>query len=513
MIVLPGLLLVFALGFPAQTVHATNSIADSGWHFDDEWTFDNPYEFTNTYSFDNEWTFNDNWKPERTWSSSASYQSPDPYVSSASYSYDSEYEPEELWAYDDEYEYESSYSYEGDYEFDAEYEFTDRYDFASNYESSSDYEFNDEYDFESDYESSSDYSFNESYEYTSDYEFTGGYEPGPAYEFTSDYESPSDYEFDDEYDFESDYESPPDYEFTGGYEFESDYESSSDYEFDDEYTFDGGYEFTGGYKPPPPYEFDNPYEPGGGGGGGNGGGDGGDDDTPPDVPPASCQIPNPEIATNFPPLNAGPVIALGDSLTAGVGATAGQDYVSELERLSGTDIINAGISGDTTEDVLARLEADVLSQNPSVVILLVGGNDILQRAYAEAIDADGDDTFIDAIIAALLRLFGKVPDEPDRITEDETFANIESMVEQIQATGALVIVVGIEGKPFERDLSVRYEAVAANTTTFFVPDVLDGLIGRPAFMSDLVHPNNAGYDIVAQRIFAAYACVTELDAG
>ncbi len=473
-------LLLFS--FPLKTAHATTGWSfDDEWTFDNEWTFDGGYEPAATWSFDNEWEPGGSWEPERTWRSSATYESPQPYQNTASYSHDTEYEAGDMWAYDEEYEFASSYSYESDYQAAEPYEFNESYESAS------------EYSFESDYQS------------PEAYQFEGGYEAGPGYTFDETYQFESDYQAPADYTSESNYQSPDDYTY------ESDYESPAPYTFDGEYqpapeyTFDGGYEAGPGYTFDNEWTFDTPWEPGDGWTPPTGG----DTNTPPDVPPATCQIPNPNIATNFPP-PAGPVIALGDSLTAGVGATAGQDYVSELARLSGTPIINAGISGDTTVDVLARLDADVLSQNPSVVILLVGGNDILQRAYADAVEADSNVTFLDEIINAILRLFGKIPDNPDAITEDETFANIESMVTQIQATGALVILVGIEGKPFERDLSVRYEAIAANTTTFFVPDVLDSLIGRPQYMSDLVHPNNTGYEIVAQRIFAAYACVTEL---
>ena len=63
------------------------------------------------------------------------------------------------------------------------------------------------------------------------------------------------------------------------------------------------------------------------------------------------------------------VIAFGDSLTAGYGAQPGQDYPSKLSSLIGTTVINAGVSGDTTESALARIDNDVLSRDPRMVIL------------------------------------------------------------------------------------------------------------------------------------------------
>src|SRR5919199_350459 len=63
------------------------------------------------------------------------------------------------------------------------------------------------------------------------------------------------------------------------------------------------------------------------------------------------------------------VIAFGDSLTAGYGAQAGEDYPSRLSALIGVPVINAGVSGDTTQSALARIDSDVLSRDPRLVIV------------------------------------------------------------------------------------------------------------------------------------------------
>ena len=77
------------------------------------------------------------------------------------------------------------------------------------------------------------------------------------------------------------------------------------------------------------------------------------------------------------------LIVLGDSLTSGVGASSGQGYVDELSRRLGVPILNRGRAGDTTSDALQRLRPDVLSQNPRVVVVLLGGNDILRKVPVE----------------------------------------------------------------------------------------------------------------------------------
>lgn len=239
------------------------------------------------------------------------------------------------------------------------------------------------------------------------------------------------------------------------------------------------------------------------------------DHTPEPVPeddsdnevPAACMLSRYELAaiTNFPPFTE-PIVAFGDSLTAGVGASSGQDYVSELEELADVSIINAGISRDTTADALNRLEEDVLSYDPSTVIVWLGGNDILQRYYAALYEEAGSSDFIDEVLEILIDIFGTPPDPNEVISEQETFQNIETIVEEIQDSGAVVILVGIDGGEFNENLSDQYEEVAEDTGAIYVADVLDDILGRPSLTSDLIHPNNTGYEIVAERIYPALAC-------
>ncbi len=218
-----------------------------------------------------------------------------------------------------------------------------------------------------------------------------------------------------------------------------------------------------------------------------------------------CRIPNLDQITNYPQGN-GPIIAFGDSLTAGVGASSNQDYVSQLERKLGVSIINEGVSGDTTEEAADRLRTDVLDRDPSVVIVWLGGNDIIGRYYERARDGLEDISSIDWLRLLALRLLGKIPDTGG-ITEDETFENLNLIIERIQETGAVTIVVGFSGGIFDNDLEDRYEQLARDTGSLYVPDALNNVIGRPSLMSDLVHPNNEGYGIVAGRVAAYLSCV------
>ena len=159
------------------------------------------------------------------------------------------------------------------------------------------------------------------------------------------------------------------------------------------------------------------------------------------------------------------VIAFGDSLTAGYGAQAGEDYPSRVAASTGIAIINAGVSGDTTESALARLDNDVVSRDPRIVIVGLGGNDYLQS----------------------------IP-----IATTET--NLRSIIDKIEAAGAAVILLGFRLPSLNADYEAMYERVAKDERCLFVSNVLRGILTSPELKSDEVHPNARGYQLMADRI-------------
>jgi lysophospholipase L1-like esterase len=159
------------------------------------------------------------------------------------------------------------------------------------------------------------------------------------------------------------------------------------------------------------------------------------------------------------------VIAFGDSLVRGVGASPGGDLVSELSRRLGMPIVNAGRSGDTTTSALARLDQAVLSRQPRVVLVLLGGNDLLRR-----------------------------------VPPDETIENLETIVARIRARGAAVVLATVEVGFFTRSNDEAYEALAARTRAALVPGIFDGILGRRELMADGIHPNDRGYALMADRL-------------
>ena len=159
------------------------------------------------------------------------------------------------------------------------------------------------------------------------------------------------------------------------------------------------------------------------------------------------------------------IIAFGDSLTAGYGASAGEDYPSRLSTLAGAAIVNAGVSGDTTESALARLATDVLSQNPRLVIVGLGGNDFLRG-----------------------------------VPISSTEANLRAIIGRIQEAGAMVLLLGFRFPSLNANYEGMYERVADETGSLLVPDVLDGILRDPALKSDEIHPNGRGYALMAERV-------------
>ena len=161
------------------------------------------------------------------------------------------------------------------------------------------------------------------------------------------------------------------------------------------------------------------------------------------------------------------IVCLGDSLTEGVGAGSGEDYPSVLSREIGAAVINAGQRGDTTDQALARLPDAVLSKNPRLVIVFLGGNDFLrQRPRAES------------------------------------RRNLAEIVRRVQAQGAMVAIVGMKLGLFTDEFAAIYEDTAKELGALYIPQVTKSILSDANLKSDPIHPNGAGYRLIAERIAA-----------
>jgi lysophospholipase L1-like esterase len=159
------------------------------------------------------------------------------------------------------------------------------------------------------------------------------------------------------------------------------------------------------------------------------------------------------------------VIAFGDSLTAGYGASAGEDYPTRVAAATGVTIINSGVSGDTTETAMARLDTDVLAHDPRIVIIGLGGNDYLQG-----------------------------------VSISTTEANLRKIVEKVDGAGAMVILLGFRFPSINADYEAMYKRIGHDEQCLFVANVLSGILTNPQLKSDEVHPNARGYQLMADRV-------------
>lgn len=164
------------------------------------------------------------------------------------------------------------------------------------------------------------------------------------------------------------------------------------------------------------------------------------------------------------------VVALGDSLTFGYGASKNNDYPSILAQKTGWRIVNAGVNGDTTADVLKRLP-DVLSQNPKLVLLSIGGNDVLKRV-------------------------------PKNTTEN----NLMAIIRKIQQQNIDVVLIAephlsmsnFLGKASDNPV---YKKVAKASDVPLLSDAWSKILSDETLKSDQIHANDLGYQKFAQFLY------------
>jgi acyl-CoA thioesterase I len=169
------------------------------------------------------------------------------------------------------------------------------------------------------------------------------------------------------------------------------------------------------------------------------------------------------------------IVAFGDSLTAGYGADAGNSYpdflARDLEALGyHYHVINAGVSGNTTKDGVARLD-EVVELKPDVVIVAFGGNDGLRG-----------------------------------LPIDWTRSNLDRIVSTLQKTGAKVVLGGITlppnyGPDYVNQFNQTYVLLARRYHVPLLSFLLAGVYGVPGSMqADSIHPTAQGNAQVARNL-------------
>ncbi len=186
----------------------------------------------------------------------------------------------------------------------------------------------------------------------------------------------------------------------------------------------------------------------------------------------SIMLPAAIIADQIEPIR---IVAIGDSLIAGYGLKPEQGFTSKLQKILNergcpVRIINSGISGDTTNGGLARIDW-VLSDQYSGVILFLGYNDAFRAVPVESVRH-----------------------------------NLTEIIKKLQSRNIPILFFGAKaprnlGADYYEKFDSIYPELAAEFGLLFYPFFLDGVATDPLLnQRDGIHPNEAGVDLIVDRI-------------
>ena len=165
------------------------------------------------------------------------------------------------------------------------------------------------------------------------------------------------------------------------------------------------------------------------------------------------------------------VLALGDSITAGHGVMPEEAWPALLARRSGWRIINAGVSGDTSVGALQRLAALIAEHAPQLVIVEIGGNDMLRRA-----------------------------------AESQISTNLAAIVELAQQHQVRVVLLAIP-RPSVLGAATGhlapagfYAALGSRREVILVDDAVSDVLSDAGLRLDPLHPNPSGHVVLSEKL-------------
>jgi acyl-CoA thioesterase I len=168
------------------------------------------------------------------------------------------------------------------------------------------------------------------------------------------------------------------------------------------------------------------------------------------------------------------VLAFGDSITFGTGASRGEDWPTLLAAKTGWNIINAGVPGDTALAGKQRIGPLLAQHQPALVIVGLGGNDFIRRRPADQVKEDLRD-----------------------ILRQVKSAGIPAVLLAVPAPSLLAVVASnLSDAPLYKDL-------AGEEGVVLVEDVIASVLSDEALKADPIHPNARGYGRMAEMIHQA----------
>jgi len=161
------------------------------------------------------------------------------------------------------------------------------------------------------------------------------------------------------------------------------------------------------------------------------------------------------------------ILAFGDSLTYGFGASSKESYPTRLSLLSGYRVINAGINGDTSNEGLRRLPQLLEDRSIKLMILCFGGNDIIQKKPMSGLKQ-----------------------------------NLKTMIQMAKAKNIEVLLISVPNITlFGLSPLGLYEEVAEEENIPLLSGTLANILSQPSLKNDQIHPNALGYKEMADKIY------------
>ena len=159
------------------------------------------------------------------------------------------------------------------------------------------------------------------------------------------------------------------------------------------------------------------------------------------------------------------ILAFGDSLTFGTGASPETAYPAQLAERIGRPIINAGVPGETTTDALERLPEVLNQYRPKLVLLCLGGNDMLRQQAASSIEH-----------------------------------NLRALIKTSQDSNAAVVLIGVPEPKLFGGTPAFYADIADELKLPYEGEAFNEVLRNPSLKSDPIHANADGYRLVAERL-------------
>ena len=171
-------------------------------------------------------------------------------------------------------------------------------------------------------------------------------------------------------------------------------------------------------------------------------------------------------APQLPKLGANDVIvAFGDSLTYGTGAQEEESYPTVLAQLIGRQVVRAGVPGEVTAQGLARLPSVIEEHRPRLMIVCLGGNDMLRK-----------------------------------VGDAEIKSNLRAILKALKERGIAVVLVGVPKPALITSAPEFYAELAKEFGIPYEGKVVTSVLYSPDMKSDAIHPNAKGYRKMAEAI-------------